>query len=85
MLADINPNLFEKLPQNPAFVSNRGNSIFSKHPDDLRIALRITETILAEGNLSANGIRDMIVKLLEVFEIPKGEMKIYLREDRDAE
>lgn len=47
--------------------------------------MKITDSVFAEANLSANNIRDNIVKLLKTFSIPTKEMKIYLREDRDAE
>jgi hypothetical protein len=45
----------------------------------------VKDDIHAESNLSANSIRDLMKKLLETFGIPEAEMKIYLREDRDAE
>jgi len=72
------------LVENPDFISNRGHHSFSRDPLPLTRALEIEPGLFAESNLSANGIRDMIRELLEAFEIPKDEMKIYLRQDRDA-
>jgi hypothetical protein len=40
--------------------------------------------LYAEDNLSANGIRDTIRRLLATFEIPKDRLQLFLREDRDA-
>lgn len=37
-----------------------------------------------ESNLSANGIRDVIARLLAAFDIPADEMRRFLRQDRDA-
>lgn len=84
LLADKNLKLFAALPKNSDYTSNRGNSIFATKPDNLRLAMKITDSVFAEANLSANNIRDNIVKLLKTFSISTKEMKIYLREDRDA-
>jgi hypothetical protein len=48
----------------------------------LRTALEIANGIYAEGNLSANAIRDRIKFLLNAFEIDSQEVSIYLREER---
>ena len=34
--------------------------------------------------MSANSIRDMMKRLLDEFDLAHGEIKVYLREDRDA-
>ncbi|MEX2141214.1 MAG: hypothetical protein WD894_18255 [Pirellulales bacterium] len=51
----------------------------------MRKALEIADGFYAESNLSANGIRDVIRDLLGAFDIPEENLRIYLREDRDAE
>lgn len=81
-LAQENPKLFTNLPTNSAFISRRGNPTFSLQATDLRTPIHITNGIYAEGNLSANHIRDVIVKLLDLFEMPIEAMRIFLREDR---
>jgi hypothetical protein len=40
--------------------------------------------VFAESNLSANGIRDMLRRVLTAFSIPTDDLLIFLRQDRDA-
>lgn len=75
---------FASLPENKAFQNSRGKSTFASSPDKLRAAVKLTEDVYAEVNLSANGIRDVMQKLLEVYEIPADDMTVFLRQDRDA-
>ncbi|GMV65727.1 MAG: hypothetical protein AMXMBFR75_15250 [Candidatus Hinthialibacteria bacterium] len=84
-LAAKSPDTFTALCENPDYHSNRGNPTFSQDPLKLRSAMPVTDGIHAESNLSANSIRDLMKRLLETFGIPETEVKIYLREDRDAE
>ena len=79
------PERFRALPENPDYISNRGNHGFSRDRDKLRSASLIGEGVYAEINLSANHICDAIHRLLDTFEIPVSELKLFLREDRDAE
>ena len=81
----LKPELMTKLPDHPDFISNRGNRSFSTNPEDLRTAMKVTNDLYTESNLSANSIREAIRKLLQAFDIPETEMKIYLRQDRDAD
>lgn len=78
------PQRLRSLVDHPDFVSNRGHHSFTHDPASLRKALEVETGLYAESNLSANGIRDMVRQLLDVFEIPKDEMKFFLRQDRDA-
>lgn len=82
---DIQYDNFNKLVGAEEFISNRGNKDFSYHKEELRHAINVNNRIHAEGNLSANQIRDRIVKLLDYFGISDEEFVIYLREDRDWE
>lgn len=75
---------FHALTEHPDFISNRGHHNFSRDPDHLRSAALIGDDIYTEINLSANSIRDCIRMLLATFDIPKDELKLFLREDRDA-
>ena len=79
-----NPQLFSKLPEEPKFISRRGNCFFSRKTDTLRVAEKFSSDFYLEINLSANQIKTNIKELLEHFGINYKEMKIYLREDRDA-
>jgi hypothetical protein len=79
------PERFRALPENPDYISNRGNYGFSRDRDKLRSANLIGDGVYAEINLSANHICDVIRRLLDTFEIPASDLKLFLREDRDAE
>jgi hypothetical protein len=50
----------------------------------LRVPYKITDTIYAEINLSAQNIVESITDLLDFYQIPQNSMIIYLREDRNA-
>ena len=78
------PQRMRSLVEHSDFISNRGHRSFTHDRASLRKALEIEDGLYAESNLSADGIRDMIRQLLTAFELPKEEMKIFLREDRDA-
>jgi hypothetical protein len=84
MLIQIDSKRFDKLPTNPKFISSQGNPYFATNKNKLRVATLITKSIFAEVNLSANMIRDSIRRLLEEFSIDPLELKIYLRQDRNA-
>ncbi|HQX48960.1 MAG TPA: hypothetical protein PLY87_08280 [Planctomycetaceae bacterium] len=44
----------------------------------------VRENLFTEINLSANSIRDIIRRVLDIFDIPVTDLKIFLRQDRDA-
>ncbi len=79
-----NPERFRALPDNPDFISSRGHRGFNRTAEELRSAAEIGEGIFAEINLSANGLRDTLRRLLVTFEIPITDLRLFLREDRDA-
>ena len=76
---------FRGLRDHPDFISNRGHHTFEFNPTEMRRALRIDHDFYAECNLSANGIRDVIARMLATLDIPKVQLQLFLREDRDAE
>lgn len=84
-LARRDPGRFRALPENGAFMSNRGHREFNANAAELRSPMLLAEGIYAEINHSANGLRDLMRDLLEQFGIPSDQFRIYLREDRDAE
>lgn len=84
ILADLDPNRWAALPDNPIFTSAQNRRAFSRDPRDLRSPLPIIQGINVEAHYSANSIRDNMVKLLREFNINQQELKIYLRQDRDA-
>ncbi len=75
---------FASLVDHVDFISNRGNHSMARDPSELRSALEIGNGLFVECNLSANGIRDMLRRFLVAFEIDPAELKIFLRQDRDA-
>ncbi|KAF5060538.1 hypothetical protein DSECCO2_324670 [anaerobic digester metagenome] len=79
------PEKFALLPKEEKFISKRGNPLFSKTGNELRVAEKLSEGFFVEVNLSANIIRNNIKELLGYFDMEPLFMKIYLREDRDAE
>lgn len=75
---------FRSLFHNPEFISNRGHHTVTSDPSTLRKALEVGNGLFMESNLSANGVRDVVRRLLAAFEITEEKMQIFLREDRDA-
>lgn len=75
---------FRSLENHPEFVSNRGNHTVTRDASHLLKPLAVSSDLYIEANLSANGIRDMIRRLLGVFDISLDRMQIFLRQDRDA-
>ena len=75
---------FYELEDHPNFVSNRVNRTGARNADNLRKPLTVSSDLYIEANLSANGIRDVICRLLDAFEIPTDRMQVFLRQDRDA-
>ena len=76
--------LFRGLCEDAEFISNRGHHTVTTDSASLRKPLAIEGGLFVEANLSANGIRDVIRQLLLAFDIPVDEMRIFLRQDRDA-
>ena len=77
-------NRFRGLYDHPDFVSNRGHHTVTTDPVPLRKALPLGDGLFIESNLSANGIRDVIRRLLAAFDIPADRLLVFLRQDRDA-
>ena len=75
--------LFQSLPTEKKFISNRGNPLFSLNQKDLRVA-DTSNGLFVEVNLSANSLTKKLATLLVHFKIPQSQIRIYLREDRDA-
>ncbi|WP_295428578.1 hypothetical protein [uncultured Thiodictyon sp.] len=84
-LAGHDADRFARLPDNPTFTTRRGNSSFTRDPTTLRSAMALPSGVYAEVNLSANHLRDQIKALLDTFDIEREALRIYLRQDRDAE
>ncbi len=83
-LHQSDPGCFGSLVENPEFISNRGHHSVTHDPGTLRKALQVDSVLFVECNLSANGIRDMIRRLLVAFDLELGKIQLFLRQDRDA-
>ena len=68
----------------PEFISNRGHHSVTHNPGSLRKGLEVDDGLYIECNLSANGIRDMLRRLLVAFEVEPDQLTLFLRQDRDA-
>jgi hypothetical protein len=84
VLKENDKDKFKKLPEVDDFISRRGNFLFSKSKNNLRVAEKFNDYFYVEVNLSANHIRNTIKQLLIYFSLDPADMKIYLREDRDV-
>ncbi len=78
-LAQRDPELFATLPDHPKFKTRRGNVSFSRNPQDLRIASELPLGIYVEVNAAANQFRDYLKILIEIFNLERQELRIYLR------
>ena len=76
-LNNIDKYKITNLPNNPDFISNRNMKYFSDKESDLRVAKKVTNTIYAEVNLSANLIKTNITRLLKLFNIDSTEICFY--------
>jgi hypothetical protein len=75
---------FYALCDHPDFISNRGRHAVTRDADALRMPLFVGRDLFIEANLSANGIRDVVRRLLEAYQIPVERLQVFLRQDRDA-
>lgn len=75
---------FRALHEHPDFISNRGRHTVTADPSSLCTPVAVGGGLFVEGNLSANGIRDVFRRLLAAFDLPAERMQIFLRQDRDA-
>jgi hypothetical protein len=83
-LFERDPARFRGLCGHPDFTTSRGNHTFTTDRIRLRKALEVGDGLYAESNLSANGIRDMLRRVLTAFVIATDQLQIFLRQDRDA-
>jgi hypothetical protein len=79
-----NADRFRALPDNPSFITRRGGRRFSRNSEEMRSATEIGEGIFAEINLDANDLCRTLRLVLAAFDIPAADIRIFLREDRDA-
>ena len=83
-LKEKDPNRFGRLPEEEKFISKHGNPLFSTNKRNLREGIKLKSGLYVEAHFSANAILNKIKIILEHFQFDPNEMRIYLREDRDA-
>lgn len=71
---------FKKLVSNPK-LNGRKSAYFSTDKKIMRRPVHIGCGIYIETNMSANSIRNLIIKLLKLYSIPTNNFKVYLRAD----
>lgn len=59
----------------------RKENIFRKNKGDLRKPKLVGNKIYVETNISSNGIRNLLLKLLKKYGYKTNEFKVYLRAD----
>jgi hypothetical protein len=84
-LAAEHPERFGTLPDDPKFTSSRGRPYMTRDPQAVRMPVELPGGVYAETHMSANGLRDQIKNLLDTVGIDPLALRIYLRQDRDAE
>ena len=81
LLYEKNPNLFREFI-NDKFMQGKTRTYFSKSSMGMAKPERIENTdIYVETNLSANGVRDLIVRMLERYRMPFAAYRIFLSKD----
>lgn len=82
ILADIDAGLIAGFPNNPRLNGKKSKYFRTDHPELLRSPLKLKNMeMYVETNFSANFIRNLLIKMINHYEIPLSEFKIYLRAD----
>lgn len=84
-LARRQPLRFRALPDHPSFITAQGNRMFSRNPADHNTPRLIVDDIYAELKISANSIRDRMLKLLREFGVADTDMKVYLQREPEQD
>jgi hypothetical protein len=73
------PDFLARISACESLKERGGKPYFSPDREVMRDPLQVSEAIFAEGNLSANGIKDVIGHLMDVFGINKAAFHVYLQ------
>lgn len=79
-LIKLDEDKFKKIISKPR-LNGRKSFYFSTDKNGMRRAVHIGSGIYLETNMSANGIRNLILKLIKEFNIPTNSFKVYLKAD----
>lgn len=67
--------------ENKKIMNGKKNKYFSINPDNMRKPKKVANKIYVEINLSSNGIRNLIMKLLKEYNINISQYRVYFRAD----
>ncbi|HWL10226.1 MAG TPA: hypothetical protein VNQ76_17605 [Planctomicrobium sp.] len=84
-LAAQNPERFRSLPDDPEMARRDGRRFIDRSAENHNVPSEVVPGMFIEVNLSANSIRHSMRRMLKTFGLSESEMKIYFREDRDAD
>ena len=76
-------NIFETMITKPSMQGKRRKN-FSKNPEELRELSRLkmnNSDIWIETNMSGNGIRNLIIKILKEYKLKVTDVSVYFRAD----
>jgi len=81
ILMDIDRERFFKFENDPA-MQGRKQKLFSNDPSNIRSPHKLKDNhIYVETNLSANSIRNLIIKMLQKYNLKTSDFKVFLRAD----
>lgn len=82
ILADIDPSLIGKFPDNRKFNGKKTKYFTTGDPGSMRSPQKLDRLhMFIETNFSANFIRNLIIKMINHYKMPLSDYKIYLRAD----
>lgn len=84
-LASENSECFRSLPDHPEMARRDGRRFIDYVAENHNVSSEVVPGMFLEVNLSANSIRHSMRRMMKAFNLPESEMKIYFREDRDAQ
>lgn len=80
LLIAVDEDKFLKFEKDP-IMNGKKRKYFSKNKGDLRKPKLVGNKIYVETNISSNGIRNLLLKLLKKYGYKTNEFKVYLRAD----
>lgn len=80
LLIAVDEDKFMSLENKPA-MNGKKRKYFSKQKNDMREPKLISNKIFVETNINANGVRNLLLKLLKEYGYRSSEYKVYLKAD----
>lgn len=80
LLIAVDSDKFASFENKPA-MNGKKRKYFSSHENDMRKPRLVCEKIFVETNISGNGVRNLLLKLLKEYGYKSSEFKVYLKAD----